>query len=448
MMIYNYLLITVSVILQQTPFSVFADESMAWPNQADLGKEDLSLLTDSMGELVNLSSVAPHRNLQEADHPVSESSLHFASSARKIAAVDGAILHSVPISTAHMYAVLRTAEQDLGNFANNSTTSYHEWSYKGWSFEVACSANETLQYSIIAAIITRILFLLPEVDQKNVTWTRVGKVERGQVAIADVTLLPVAPDTSPTDAVPIDESQKSKDITNTTALEHALAGSEVDFDLIGINGVISVKRLLDSHILDIFNDTVPSSDDLTEATLGKRQLSASLQRILHTQMDGQTSLFMTIQLKDPQSRGEPQSTARFSSFRAGLLSYALSVGLTESALNRLLEAEDARTNATNMGGSSFTYYPLGNAAVEVTVNLFDLPTTSVKRWSEADYTLSIMGMLKNIISKSHPSVGIPCVEGDLFIQTTDTEGQPLHARIGAYTITAREIQPEMIPYGL
>jgi len=92
--------------------------------------------------------------------------------------VNNVLLASVPILTTQLQDILNAAKQQLVNL--QGITNIYQCNHTGWSFEVAFVEGESVHYATLSAIVTRILYHLPDAAQFNVTKTRVGVIKRAE----------------------------------------------------------------------------------------------------------------------------------------------------------------------------------------------------------------------------------------------------------------------------
>ena len=429
----------VSVLLFRRISLVSASDAIPRSPQEDSGRDDISSLADTSGSKTNL------HNFQSYEESSAITALHFASSIRNITTTNGDVLHSVPILTAQMHSILTTAKENLVNITGTLTTNFYQWNHTGWKFEVVAASNETLQYAAISAVVTRMLFLMPSAEEHNVTWTRLGKVERGDVAIADVVIIPLSPTTDSNTTVPFGVGNERIDITNATAWENALGKGEVMIHAIGVNGVTDSIRAFDPHMLDLFNATEPSQGDLANVELGKRQLSTDIERVLFREV-GNTLMYATVRVWRNPNLGGPQPQFETTAFSAFMLASAVSVGLTDIALNVMRGPNEVQVvgRLVQKMQAAVTVYPLGRAAVTVAIDIYDVPNSTPGGLFNTDYIKNLMSMLAENIPQRPTSTEVPNIEGDIFVQYLDPEGTPFRKHIGKYTVTAAEIQPVII----
>lgn len=308
------------------------DDAIPWPIQADSTREDLISLTDSPESKLSLISSLSFRKLEEL--PSSNSGVEFSSSTANITAVNNVLLTSVPNLTTQLQDVLNAAKPQSSNL--QGITDFYQCNHTGWSFEVAFVEDKSVHYATLSAIVTRILYHLPDAAQFNVTKTRVGVIKRGSVAIANIGTLPLVPQAAiSSDAVPVVGADETLDMTNATAWEMALGSDDVMLTTLRVNAVTTSKQPFDPLILDYFNATVPSADDLSKAASAKRDdVAIGPERMLFYEIN-RDMLYITISVYENPN----EDTAVRNSSITEFPSLLLSVGTAERAIEDLSDLQ-------------------------------------------------------------------------------------------------------------
>ncbi|KAI4216025.1 MAG: hypothetical protein LQ351_001521 [Letrouitia transgressa] len=119
-----------------------------------------------------------------------ETNLHFRSAQRLITTVNGIELHSPPILTTHLRTLLEGALEDLKavQLVNSDTLHYH-WNSSEWSWNFI-APKERVGYTAILAIVAKLIRQIPSEASHNVTWARIGRLDRGDTPIADCLFIP------------------------------------------------------------------------------------------------------------------------------------------------------------------------------------------------------------------------------------------------------------------
>ena len=210
-------------------------------------------------------------------HP-NDGGLQLYSTLGNITSVNGQNLYSAPIKTSIYRDILANAQLDiLKHHDLNDVTGFYQCNHSGWSFEVVV-ANGTLHYGSLSAVVSRYMKLIPSYGPaKDVTRTRVGRIDRLGKPLADVAMIPL-------DAQPA---------LNNTAVSIQLEPGQVLAIEITPQGSITRAETLMGQELSIFGTQEPRN-------FPKRQngLEREVVRAVST-----TTFSLSIRLwRDPQGR--------------------------------------------------------------------------------------------------------------------------------------------------
>ncbi|KAI4160700.1 MAG: hypothetical protein LQ342_005539 [Letrouitia transgressa] len=134
-------------------------------------------------DVIGTESNSTGRRLQETN-------LHFRSAQRNITTVNGIELHSPPILTTHLRTLLEGARKDLKAVKQvNSDTLHYHWNSSEWSWNFI-APKERVSYTAILAIVAKLIRQIPSDTSYNVTWARLGRLDRGDIPIADCLFIP------------------------------------------------------------------------------------------------------------------------------------------------------------------------------------------------------------------------------------------------------------------
>jgi len=302
-----------------------------------------------------------------------------------------------------------------------------------------------VHYATLLAIVTRILYHLPDVAQFNLTKTRVGVIKRGSVAIANIVTLPlVSQATISSDAVPVVGVDETLDITNATAWEMALGSDDVMLTTLRVNAITTRKQPFDPLILDYFNATVPSVDDLSKVASVKRDdVAIGPERMLFYEID-RDMLYITIRVYENPNEDIVVRNSSITEFPSLLLSCVVAVGIVERAiedLSDLVPPSNVRVaKLTQATSSTFvSYYPLGRATVKLSMTFHDLPVGTVAQWGYAGCYDHVIDVLEQVTREHKRRDLVPNVQGQVWVETFDEAGNGVSTRIGEYEITAMEV---------
>ena len=175
---------------------------------------------------------------------LADGGLELRSALGSIDSVNGEKLYSASIETAGYLDVLTKARETVNSdYGNTETTEFYRFNHTRWSFIVAVP-NSTIHYASIAAVLSRYTKLVPAGDpQMNITRTRVGRIDKYGVPLANVALLPSdlgptaerlpPPPPPPPPPAPVDGSPREVNVTTITPFGsswsmQALTGHELD----------------------------------------------------------------------------------------------------------------------------------------------------------------------------------------------------------------------------
>ena len=207
----------------------------------DSGANDVTL--DSLSETPTDSNSTSPASVTSHFHNWQEhgAQLSIRSGARQIKSVDNSTLYAVPILTSQLVATLKAAQADLQKAVNNKTQHY-SYNHSDWSLNIVV-LNGTLRYSVILAVVVRFLTQAPNPAETNITWARVGVVERGQEPIADVVFLP--------SGRAAEYLSQEDTVLNTTAPESP--DGKIPVLDVSPSGASESLQIIDEHALDFFN---------------------------------------------------------------------------------------------------------------------------------------------------------------------------------------------------
>lgn len=324
------------------------DDAIPWPIQADSTREDLISLTDSPESKLSLISSLSFRKLEEL--PSSNSGVEFSSSTANITAVNNVLLTSVPNLTTQLQDVLNAAKQQSSNL--QGITNFYQCNHTDWSFEVAFVEDESVHYATLSAIVTRILYHLPDAAQFNVTKTHVEVIKRSSVAIVNIVTLPLIPQAAiSSDAVPVVGADETLDMMNATAWEMALGSDDVMLTTLRVNTVTTSKQPFDPLILDYFNVIVPFVDDLSKAASAKRDdIAIDSERMLFYEID-RDMLYIIISVYE--NLNEDIAVRNF--FITEFPFLLLSIGIVERAIEDLFDLQTEFTKNIKINHSVIDY---------------------------------------------------------------------------------------------
>ncbi len=239
-------------------------------------------------------------------------------------------------------------------------------------------------------------------------------------------------------------ADETLDMTNATAWEMALGSDDVMLTTLRVNAVTTSKQPFDPLILDYFNATVPSADDLSKAASAKRDdVAIGPERMLFYEIDRDV-LYITISVYENPNEDTAVRNSSITEFPSLLLSCAVAVGTAERAIEDLSDPVPPSgvrvAELTQAASSAFvSYYPLGRAAVKLSMTFHDLPAGTVAQWGYAGCYDHVIDVLEQVIREHKRRDLVPNVQGQVWVETLDEAGNGVSARIGEYEITAMEV---------
>ena len=125
-----------------------------------------------------------------AESQLKRKQLFLRSSLHNISGIGGYPLYALPIFSTDLVGVLSKTEADLQTRTSQTFASSYQYSTNKWSFSVIL-ANTTLPYTSIQAVVKRFLKLSSTIrTPESIVSTRVGVIFKGNIAIADIVIVP------------------------------------------------------------------------------------------------------------------------------------------------------------------------------------------------------------------------------------------------------------------
>ncbi|KAL8745387.1 MAG: hypothetical protein Q9190_002466 [Brigantiaea leucoxantha] len=161
------------------------------PESAEPAGSDDSTGSTQSNRSSNSSSTANSTESSGSSEPSTppESALSLRSTAHDAPSSLGQTIYASPIERQALLDLLKAAQDDLSSNHRSGTAVFYQYDGTHWSFQVLITTGNGLSYNLISDITRRFQTLTP--PSGNMTWSRVGTVNNGNDAVADIFIVPI-----------------------------------------------------------------------------------------------------------------------------------------------------------------------------------------------------------------------------------------------------------------
>ncbi|KAG8528595.1 uncharacterized protein KY384_006282 [Bacidia gigantensis] len=393
-----------------------ANDSAVVPSEPD-GEDSIDVPDYS---IQNKTAAANGRLLQDGR------SLRFRSSTRVIMGSRGEKLYATLMPAKQIHAILTHAKQDLASYHELYSTTFYQYNFTDWAFEVRAYNDTPIPFASIAGIVHRLLVLLPDPATDELTFARVGHLLRGDTILAQQAFIPLSPD------VEIDptyqQMQLSGGVDNNPLVYQFTPNGSANVEPSSIN-----TRTL----LNFINSTAPAAtpqlpqDDLAVAEASRNLTNYLIGSFLVT-------FTYDVWLERPENRPVIVVVS------PPLLSAAVSAWYTSICFEYLDDENMPFPNALNTAESTawMKEYHVGRLLLRIVIRTYNI-------WTHEDHRLTVIDIVEGLLQglwdhlRGLP-VGqkVPVLSGPVSVDVPDPTnlGHTITVKAAEYNITAAEVE--------